>query len=260
MVVGAGPAGLEAAWVAAARGHRVTLLGASPEAGGKLRAEALLPGRAEMGKVIAHQLRLAERHGVRIALGARASARDVLALDPAAIVLATGAEMRAPELEVDAGASLSAREYAVAPPASRGGTAVLYDHDHTAATYALAEALAGRHARVVLLTPRTHIAQAVNYCSAIGVHRRLRTLGVEIVTGVRPTRHHDGRLVFADVFSAREGIVEDVACLVYATPRRVTDDLAGDLEGSEVHLVGDCMAPRNLMIAIHEGHALGSAL
>ena len=66
-------------------------------------------------------------------------------------------------------AILSLRDYAREALAVRGGTALLYDHDHTAATYAAAEALAARHARVVLLTPRTQIAQAVNYCSAIGI-------------------------------------------------------------------------------------------
>ena len=58
VVVGAGPAGLEAAWVAAARGHEVHLLGAGPSAGGKLRVEARLPGHGDVAKVTEHQLRM----------------------------------------------------------------------------------------------------------------------------------------------------------------------------------------------------------
>ena len=152
------------------------------------------------------------------------------------------------------------RDYARTAPSIQGGTAVLYDHDHTAATYAAAEALAARHDRVVLVTPRTQIAQAVNYCSAIGVHRRLRTLGVEIVTGARPLAFARGIVRIEDVFSNRASEIRDVKLLVYATPRRVRDALAHELADLDCRLIGDCMAPRNLMIAIHEGYAVGCAL
>ena len=50
---------------------------------------------------------------------------------------------------------------------------MLFDMDHSAATYAVADALAERYEKLVLLTPRTQIARNVNYCSAIGIHRRL---------------------------------------------------------------------------------------
>ncbi len=260
VVVGAGPAGLEAAWVAAARGHRVTLLGAGAEAGGKLNVEARLPGRGEMARVTDWQRRLAERHGVEMRLGERATANAIQALAADAVVLATGAHLRPPEIAGDADRMISARDYALAGGEAVGGVAVLYDHDHTAMTYAVAEALAARHDRVVLLTPRTDIARAVNYCSAIGIYRRLHTLKVEIVTAARPLAYEDGRVRYEDVFSKDTSDIDNVRTLVYATPRRADDALASALAGTELHLIGDCMAPRNLMIAIHEGHAIGNAL
>lgn len=96
--------------------------------------------------------------------------------------------------------------------------------------------------------------------SAIGVHRRLRTLGVEIATGARPLAFEHGAVRIEDVFSRRRAEIGEVRLLVYATPRRVRDALAHDLADLGCRLIGDCMAPRNLMIAIHEGHAVGSAL
>jgi len=213
-----------------------------------------------MAKLPAWQRRQAERHGVEFRLGERASAEAIRALGADAVVLATGAELRPPELYAADGATRSLRDYVRETPSIKGGTAVLYDHDHSAATYAAAEALAARHARVVLLTPRTQIAQAVNYCSAIGVHRRLRQLGAEIVTGARPLAFEHGIVRTEDVFSKRIGEIRDVKLLLYATPRRVRDELARELADLDCRLIGDCMAPRNLMIAIHEGHAVGCAL
>ena len=260
VVVGAGPAGLEAAWVAAARGHRVTLLGAGARVGGKLAVEAKLPGRGEMARVTEWQRMRAERHGVVMRLGARADADTIRGLGAEVVVLATGATLRAPDIAGDAAGMISIRALAGSQSPPSGNTAVLYDHDHTAMTYAGAESLAASHRRVVLITPRTDIARAVNYCSAIGVHRRLHTLGVDIVTAARPLDYDEGRVRYEDVFSGRVTTVDAVDTFVYATPRRADDALAGGLDGVELHLVGDCVAPRNLMVAIHEGHAVGNAL
>ena len=264
-VVGAGPAGLEAAWIAAARGHEVSLIGAGASAGGKLCLEARLPGHADVTKVVEHQLRMAERHGVRLVLGTAADEAAVRSLTPDAVVVATGAKMRRPRWAWSNGVLvISAVEFAGrlgTPAAPSGRTAVVFDHDHTAPTYAVAQALADSHEEVVLLTPRTQIAQAVNYCSALGVHRRLHGLDVEIVTATEPVEiRDDGEVRCRNVFSGHEGVIEDVDTVVYATPRRVRDALARDLADLSPTLIGDCLAPRNLSIAIHEGHLVGNML
>ena len=80
------------------------------------------------------------------------------------------------------------------------------------------------------------------------------------MTAARPLAYEDGRVRYENVFSKRTSEVVEVRTLVYATPRRADDSLAAALTGTELHLIGDCMAPRNLMIAIHEGHAIGNAL
>ena len=266
-VVGAGPAGLECAWTAAARGHAVSLFGTHVKAGGKLRLEAALPGHAEMHHVIEHQLLQARTYGVEFHLGAEASPTDLAGFDE--IVLATGSRFRAPEIESDGSTpAISIHDIAHLLETSELGSgerAVIFDYDHTAPTYAGVDALASRFREVLLVTPRTHLAQAVNYCSALGIHRRLHQADVQIVTASVPVRIHLHDVRIKNVFSARLRNIDNVDLFAYATPRLVNDQLHQQLaahagRADNVHMIGDCVAPRNLMMAIHEGHALGTTI
>jgi dimethylglycine catabolism A len=261
LVIGAGPAGLEAAWVAAARGHGVTLFSASECLGGALRHEASLPGRVEMARIIDYQRHMGERYGVEYVFNRLVTDEMIRRYDPDAVVLATGSTQRLP-MGLKAGPKvIAARDYVAAGhDAPVGGTAVLVDEDHGAAVYGVADLLAERFDRVVLVTSRPRIAGAVNHCSAIGVYRRLYGAGVDIRPSLETRAFEDRRLILANVFSGGEVVLEDVDLVVYATPRLARDALAGSLDGITAHLIGDCRSPRNLLAAIQGGHALGEIL
>lgn len=261
VVVGAGPAGLQAARIAAQRGHDVTLVGASAQAGGKLRWEASLPGREEYRHVIAWMERQARDAGVRNELGHAATADRIRAMKPDVVILATGSHARPPEHLATSGQAV--RDWTGHLDGGRSaGTAVLFDMDHSAATYAVADALAQRYSKLVLITPRTQLARNVNYCSAIGVHRRLYEANVDIVLAAEPVSLRNGTLTCRNVFTGRTQDIADVAQFLWATPRLADDALAAPLKqaGVDTVLVGDCVAPRNLLCAIHEGEAAAMAL
>jgi len=263
VVVGSGVAGMEAAWVAAARGHQVTWVGSSTP-GGKTRLEAGLPGRAELDKVMQFQLARIREHGVKMLVNQKASVADIQALKPDAVVLATGSRMRATALAAGSQPSIDARDWLAANLSApvgekQAGTVVLFDQDHGAGTYALADLLAKRYSKLVVLTPRTQLGRAIAYVNLIGVYRRLHQVRAEIVGAALPQRWSSRQLTYVNAFNGDETVIDHVDLFLHATPREAQDELAAGLRshGLEVHVVGDAYAPRTLLAAIHEGHRAG---
>jgi 2,4-dienoyl-CoA reductase-like NADH-dependent reductase (Old Yellow Enzyme family) len=268
IVVGAGIAGMEAAWVAAARGHEVTVFGRSTEVGGKARLRSLLPGGEDLSSVYDYQLTAARKAHARLELGVSASLSDVLGLKPDSVVLATGssmilppwlsAEFAIPDLRVAMAEMLRHR-------ARQRGTAVLYDMDHTEGTYAAAELLHALFDRVVLITPRDSIAQSAPLVTRQGILRRLAEKRIQTIALSEPrlgAGFEDGIVEYVNVYNGDVGTIENVAFLSWSTPRAPEDALSAPLRsaGIEVHLIGDCRSARGVLEATSEGHAAGNVI
>ena len=266
-VIGSGPAGLEAAWTAAARGHHVDLYSASPEVGGALRLEAALPGRSEMARIIDHQWQQVDRHGVTVHLGHKVTLKDLAGIEADHIILATGAEARLPEAAAEIeGPLISGRDYLRGLAKERighFGKAVLIDQDQTAATYGLADQLAVDFDHLVMVTRRPNFAQAVNYCSSIGVYRRLYQANVALLPAVTPEAMTSGVLTLENVYGGPRCTLNNVDAVIFVTPRQVIDGFDGAALaalGRNVVRIGDCRSPRNLLAAIHGGHYAAMAV
>jgi hypothetical protein len=270
VVVGGGIAGLEAAWVAAARGHQVTVFVRSAHPGGKARLRSFLPGGEEVTSIYDYQVPAAQRAGVRFEYGVEASLADVLSLKPETVVLAAGGRMVKPDWLPDEASEMVADlrdsvANVLAHPAKQPGTAVIFDMDHSEGTYAAAEFFHERFERALIVTPRNSIADLTSLVSRQGIERRFSEKGIEAVYLSAPRWDgsvEEGRLACANIYSGRERWIDDLALLTYSTPRASLNGLAPGLQeaGVPVTLVGDCRTPREMLAATAEGHAAGNAI
>lgn len=265
VIVGAGIAGMEAAWTAAARGHQVRLFGASDEPGGKTRLHAMLPGGEGLSSIYDYQYLAAQRNGADLRLGAMANAAEVLELEPDVVVLATGSTPSWPAFLPN-----DFREQGFVPDlreavrllashkARNAGTVVLYDEDQGPFVYDAAEFLIERFEKLVILTPRERLASDESLVVRQGVYHRLYRKGATILTSVRPLTGDslaEGEIVCANVYSGEQTAIRDVAFLTFATPRIPNIALVAPLRsaGVDVRLIGDCLAPRITLTATAEG-------
>jgi 2,4-dienoyl-CoA reductase (NADPH2) len=267
LVVGGGPAGLQAAATAARRGHQVTLYERSATTGGQVQVAAAAPGRAEFLDVVRNLLAECRRHGVEIRTGAEATAETVRAAAPDAVVLATGARPQPPywagglERIVDVRDVLEGR----ASPGPGERVLVVDELGFHQAT-SVAELLADRGCRVRLGTPGMVVGQDLGVTLDLETYSaRAHAKGIEhvtdqVVTGAR----QDGTGVELDVLTHTTGEAareryDWVVCAVHQTP---ADELWHALRGAPfpVHRAGDCLAPRRAHSAVVEGHRAGVAV
>jgi 2,4-dienoyl-CoA reductase-like NADH-dependent reductase (Old Yellow Enzyme family) len=265
VVVGGGPAGLEAAWVAAARGHEVILLERAIKLGGKIRLAELLPGRAEVADFADWRAAECGRKGVDLRLGLEASVESIRSLSPDLVVVATGgiATTDFPVAfysEQPAGwelPSVVTHEAAVSDPDSVGRHVLVADFVGHVEGIGIAELLAAAGRSVVLSMPFAapphlegeSIGHALGRAVRAGVTWRPNTL-IESVSE-REVRLRDLLATTSQAIPADTVVVR--------THGRPDDSLYFELQdaGLETVRVGDAVAPRPVDRAIFDGHLAG---
>ena len=256
LVIGGGPAGLEAARVAALAGHAVTLWEAGAALGGRMDLAASARGRGDIGAMRSWLLDAVARAGVTVETGRRATVEDVTAFGADAVILASGAEDRAGTLQ--GAAPITPVEALRLPRGDWTGKKVaLWDEAGNWAALAVAETLAGEGATVEIIQPTTTPLWAVSLYSRMTALERLAGLGVIRHVGVQPVAWEDGTARCRNTQTGGETMIGPYDTLIHATPGEAATGFQEALEraGLPVTTIGDAVAPRSFFEAMHDAQA-----
>ncbi len=259
LVVGAGPAGLEAAGVAAERGHRVELWERASSLGGRLALAGGLRLREDFGLWLDWGARRLVRASVDVKLGMEASVDAIAASGADVVILATGATPVAMTLP-DGTRALTLDEAAVGDFVGRG--IAVYDETGDWGTLGLVEHLAETGARVTLVTPLAGALWRTTIYSNTLTFSRWRDKRIRIRTLRRPLSFADGTLLLEDTSCGETDALEGIDAIVACVPAVANHPLESLLAkaGVENWLIGDALAPRNALEAVFEGHRAGRSL
>ena len=261
LVIGGGPAGLEAARVAALRGHQVALWEREGELGGQVRWMRRIPGRHELAGLITYLERAIAEAGATVELGREVDAAAVLAHRPQAVVVATGAMPGIPPIPgIEDGPVVS--PFDVLRREGSLGRRVLIIGGKILGV-SLAHLIAERGAEVVLVEPDETLAPDLGFRARWRLVEDLRrrpnvTLHlkatVEAIHGNGATVRVGGEPMEVSGFDA----ILPTRCLLPANA--LADELRRALPDLSVYDVGDAVAPRTAYEAMHEGAAAGRAI
>ena len=260
-VVGAGPAGMEAARVAALRGHRVYLADRRRRLGGTPAVLALDPNRRNLRDHAAWFEGELRRLGVELLLGNEVTADELAEFGADVVVVATGGVPVVPEVPgIDLPSVVGALDVLQGTPVGERAV-VVGGLDKHLGPPTIAELVADRGATVELVTEHFDFAQGVEDGTRIPLRGRLAAKEVTVSLLHALARVEPAGPVVVDRLTGAERLVEG-ATVVLACGTLPDDRLARQLEGRvpEVHVIGDALAPRRIMHATLEGARVGVAL
>jgi len=277
LVIGAGPAGLEAARALGQRGYQVLLAEKSTELGGRVCHEAKLPGLSEWIRVRDYRVRqIQQMPNVQVFVNSEMSANDAIDTGAEFIVVATGARWLAngvgrynetPLAEFGPAAAVFTPDdiFSGRMPT---GEVTIYDDDHYYLGGVLAEHLVNAGCKVTLITPDSKVSSWSSYTAdQYRIQKNLLELGVQVITHHGVTAFDGNAVTAACIYTDRQ---RAIACsqLLTITARTPNEQLYQQLQSlaknnktqAKICRIGDCDAPSIIATAVFAGHRCAQEL
>jgi mycofactocin system FadH/OYE family oxidoreductase 2 len=261
MVVGGGPAGLEAARVCALRGHEVTLYEQREELGGQILIAAKAPLREEYGDIARYLAQQVKKVGVRVELNTTLTAEGVRAESPDVVIVATGSTPFVPEILGVDGENVVNVWDVLEERLDVGHRVVVLDGDKGQQGCSTAEFLADKGKEVEILSRSLFVGADIDTMTWPFLYQRLIEKGIVLSPHTWVKRISDGKVLVYDLLTYAER-EREVDTVVLALGGKANDDLYQSLrrQVKELYAIGDCVAPRTVEKAIFEGHQVARAI
>ncbi|MFK7754997.1 MAG: NAD(P)-binding protein [Sedimentitalea sp.] len=271
LIIGAGPAGLEAARALGQRGYRVTLADRATQLGGRLRDERRLPGLAEWGRVVDYRAwQIGQMPNVEVFLDSDMSAQTVQEFGADHVGLATGAKWTRDGIgrenprgiDIDQGAHVLSPDDIMAGQRPDGAV-VIFDDDHFYMGGLLAELLCQEGHDVTFVTPSAYVSEWTS--QTLEQHRiqsRLMKRGVTVHLSHNLTQIGADTATLVCGYTGAETKLNDTTALL-VTMRAPHDALYHDLVGLDLPSltrIGDVLAPGTIAAAVYAGHRFAREL
>lgn len=257
MVIGGGPAGMEAARTAAMRGHGVTLFEKSDRLGGQLHIAAIPPAKDKLNWLTEYLTGEMKRRGVKVQLGIEVDAKVVEQTKPDVVIVATGARPASHQLPPGNGHKVAdAWDVLTGKVEIKGAKVVVLGGRMTGCE--TAEFLAERGNTVTIVARSSQIAPNVELLNRAGLLKELRKKNVGMLTGHDIVGFTGSGIELVDKRDGRKKPLE-ADWVVVARGVECCGDLCATLEGKvgELYTIGDAKETRKIMDAVYEGALVG---
>ncbi|MDD4860126.1 MAG: FAD-dependent oxidoreductase [Dehalococcoidales bacterium] len=255
VVVGGGPAGMQAALIAAQRGHKVTLLEKDAKLGGQLKVAAVPPFKADIVPFCNYLIRQVDKAGVQVKLNTTATADNIVKMKPETVVIAAGGIPARPEIPCAEGAEFIMATDVLAGRVKVGQNVVVIGGGMVGCEVAHFLAAQGKKVTVVEMLKRL----AADMLPMVRRRRLdgLRAAKVNTLTSTTCAQINKGEVTVTTADGKSQSIPAD--SVVLAAGFRPNDSLLSELQGKvpEIYNIGDSAKVRHIMGATSEGYKIG---
>ena len=266
LIVGAGPAGLEAARALGQRGYRVTLADKATEAGGRLVYERRLPGLKEWGRVVDYRTyQISQMVNVNLYLESQMTEEALEDFGADHIAIATGSKWKKDGIgrqnplgiDISVGAEILTPDEIMAGTTPKGPV-VLFDDDHFYMGGAIAERLRRDGWEVTFVTPAGEVSSwTQNTLDQHAVQKQLMELGVHVVTAHNLSAIRASEVELSCIYTETTKTLE-CATTVLVTMRQPIDDLWQAYP--DLLRIGDALGPSTIAATVYSGHLFARGL
>ena len=257
MVIGGGPAGLEAARVARERGHEVSLWEKEDDVGGMVSVAAKAPGRNDLNEVTRYYKYQMELLGVDMHLNTLVTEEVVKEENPDVVIVATGSVPRLPYgiKGIDQDNVIKSVREVLNGTAEVGQNVLIVDAQRHIQGLSTADFLAEKGKTVELITEDPDVGGDMEGVTKMALRFRLAMQGVKLATGTRLQEISGSTVTVADLFSTKTRVIENIDTVILSYGGVENNELFYALQNQvkEIYSIGDCKGVRKIVWATADG-------